>query len=70
MWNFFQKADHVDCKIIAFEVKKRSFFAFYEIWSINFKFLWLKKFALYKVKDTELKIHRKIKIERIFIFIL
>jgi hypothetical protein len=42
--------DHIDCKSIVFEVKKRVFFALNNIGSTNFESSWLKTFALQKVE--------------------
>jgi hypothetical protein len=39
---FFQKNDHVDCKIIAFKVKRWAF-------SVDFEFPWLNYFSLLRV---------------------
>jgi hypothetical protein len=43
----FKKVDHIDCKIIAFKVKKIAFFA--KSGSIDFEFPWLDFFSLLKV---------------------
>jgi hypothetical protein len=50
----FKKADHIDCKVIAFEVKKRAFFTPCKIGSTNFEFSWLKTFALNKLKAFDI----------------
>jgi hypothetical protein len=49
----FKKVDHRDCKIIAFEMKKRAFFTPCKTWSINFESTWLKTFALHKLEALD-----------------
>jgi hypothetical protein len=72
----FKKVGHIDCKIIAFEVKKRVFLTLCKTRSIDIESSWLKTFALYNLRllmlyyEIELKIHKKIKTQKIFIFIL
>jgi hypothetical protein len=53
----FKKADHIDCKILTFKVKKRDFFAPCKTRSIDFESSWIKIFALRKVEifDTTLE---------------
>jgi hypothetical protein len=46
----FKKIDYIDCKIIAFEVKKRTFLMTCKTGSANFESSWLKTFALYEVE--------------------
>jgi hypothetical protein len=46
----FKKVHHIDCKIIAFEVKKRAYFTPCKTWLANFEPPWLKTFALHKVE--------------------
>jgi hypothetical protein len=46
----FKKIDHIDCKIIAFEVTKRTFFTPCKTSSTNFVSSWLKISTLHKVK--------------------
>jgi hypothetical protein len=46
----FKKVDHIDCKIIAFEVKKRALFTAYKMRSTNFGSSWLNFFAIFKMK--------------------
>jgi hypothetical protein len=62
----FKKVDHIDCKIIEFEVKKRVFFTTCKTSSTNFESSWLNTFVLHKVEafnielnKIELKIHQK-----------
>jgi hypothetical protein len=50
----FKKADHLNCKIIAFEVKKRAFFSPCKIGSTNFESSWLKTFVLHKVEAFDI----------------
>jgi hypothetical protein len=64
----FKKVDHIDCKIIAFEVKKGAYFIPCKTRSINFDSSWLKTFGLQKLEDflmlcqeIELRIHKKSK---------
>jgi hypothetical protein len=45
---FFQKVDHIDCKIIAFKVKKIVFLHFAKLGSADFEFPWLNLFSLFK----------------------
>jgi hypothetical protein len=48
---FFKKGGYIDCKIIAFRVKKRAFFLHLaKLGWANFEFLWLNFFSLLKVK--------------------
>ena len=42
--------NHLNCKIIAFEVKKITFLIPYKKKSANFESSWLKIFAIHKVK--------------------
>jgi hypothetical protein len=46
----FKKANYIDCKIIEFEVKRRTSFASWKTWSINSESSWLKTFALHKLE--------------------
>jgi hypothetical protein len=46
----FKKVDHINCKIIAFEVKKRAFFTPCKTRLANFECSWLKTFALHKLE--------------------
>jgi hypothetical protein len=48
--NHFTKFDHIDCKIIAFEVKKRAFLTPFKTRSANFECSWLKTFAQHKLE--------------------
>jgi hypothetical protein len=57
----FKRVDHIDCKIIAIEVKKRAFFTTYKIGSTNFESSWLKTFALRKVEALDIVIGKPIK---------
>jgi hypothetical protein len=45
----FKKVDYIDCKIIAFEMKKKAFFIPCKTGSSSFECSWLKKFVLHKV---------------------
>jgi hypothetical protein len=47
VWKIFK---NIDCKIIAFELKKRALFILCKIGSANFKSSWLKTFALHKLE--------------------
>jgi hypothetical protein len=38
----FKKFDRIDCKIVAFEMKKKALFTPYKTWSTNFESSWLK----------------------------
>jgi hypothetical protein len=49
----FKKVDYMDCKIIAFNVKKRVLFILYKTWSSNFASSWLKTFVLHKVEASD-----------------
>jgi hypothetical protein len=46
----FKDFDNIDCKIIAFEVKKQSISAPYNIGSTDFEFSWHKISTLHKVE--------------------
>jgi hypothetical protein len=46
----FKKVDHIDCKIIAFKVKKRAFLHPAKAWSANFEFPWLNSFSLFRME--------------------
>jgi hypothetical protein len=46
--NNFKKFDHIDCKRIAFKVKKRAFLHPAKLGSIDFEFSWLNFFPLLK----------------------
>jgi hypothetical protein len=50
----FKKVDHIDCKIIAFEGKKRVFFTPCKTWLANFESSWLKSFALHKLEAFDI----------------
>jgi hypothetical protein len=50
----FKKVDHIGCKIIAFEVKKRDFFTPCKTRSANFESSWLKTFALHKLEAFDI----------------
>jgi hypothetical protein len=47
---FFKKVDYIDCKIIAFKVKKRAFLHPEKLRSIDFEFPWLNSFSLFRVE--------------------
>jgi hypothetical protein len=49
-----EKVDNIDCKIIAFEVKKRALFIPYKIRLINFESSQLKTFTLHKVEAFDI----------------
>jgi hypothetical protein len=51
---FFKKVDHIDCKIIAFEVKKKAFFTPHKTRSTNLECSWLKTFALHKLEAFDI----------------
>jgi hypothetical protein len=46
----FKTVNYIDCKIIAFEMKKRGFFIPYKTRSANFESSWLKMLALHKIE--------------------
>jgi hypothetical protein len=50
----FKKVEHIDYKIIAFEVKKKVFFTTCKIRSTNFESSWLKTFALRTVEAFDI----------------
>jgi hypothetical protein len=50
----FKKIDHIDCKIIMFEVKKWAFFTPCKTRLANLESSWLKFFALYKVEAFDI----------------
>jgi hypothetical protein len=50
----FQKFGHINCKIIAFEVKKRAFLHHTKQWSANFGSSWLKTFVLCKLEAFDI----------------
>jgi hypothetical protein len=50
------KVDYIDCKIIAFEVKKRASFIPRRIGLANFEFSWLKNFALQKIEAFDIRL--------------
>jgi hypothetical protein len=50
--NVFKKVEHIDCKIVVFEVKKTIFITPCKIGLTNFGFSLLKTFALHKVKSS------------------
>jgi hypothetical protein len=50
----FKKGDNIDCKIIAFEVKKRVIFITCKIGLTNFESFWLKTFVLPKVEAFDI----------------
>ena len=49
-----KEVDHIGCKIIAVEVKKRDFFTTNKIGSTNFESSWLKTFVLCKVEAFDI----------------
>jgi hypothetical protein len=53
----FKIVDHINCKIIAFEVKKRILFTPYKVGSINFESSWLKTFALHKLEAFDIMLN-------------
>jgi hypothetical protein len=64
----FKKVDHID-----FEVKKRALFTPYKTgsaWPSNFEYSWLKTFVLHKLEAFDIVLETKLKIQKIFIFIL
>jgi hypothetical protein len=58
LWLYFRKKKHsksatssaINCKIVAFEVKKSVFFSPYKTGLANFESSWLKTFALHKLE--------------------
>jgi hypothetical protein len=56
----FKKVDHIDCKIIAFEVKKKTLFTPCKIGSANFEFSWLKTFALQKLEAFDIVLKNRV----------
>jgi hypothetical protein len=46
-----KKVDHINCKIIAFGVKKRAFFT---PWSTSFESSWFKAFVLHKLEAFDI----------------
>jgi hypothetical protein len=54
----FNKFVYKDCKIIAFEVKKKIFFTLCKTRSTNFESSWLKNFALHKVEDFDIALRK------------
>jgi hypothetical protein len=51
---FFKKVDHIDCKIIPFEVKKDVLFTPCKARSANFEPSWLQIFLLYKIEALDI----------------
>jgi hypothetical protein len=54
VWKKFQKVDHIDSKVIAFEMKRRVFFTPCKIGSTNFESSWLKTFALHNLEAFDI----------------
>jgi hypothetical protein len=50
----FKKVHHIDCKIIAFEEKKRTSFIRCKPSSAHFESSWLKTFALHKLEAFDI----------------
>ena len=56
-----KKIDHIGCKILALEVKKKTFFISYKIGSTKFESSWFETFILYKVEAFDIMLRNWIK---------